>query len=254
MREMVRRHHFAESEYVDNIAAEYYRDQVEGAAYEFTKKYKTPIDRNVGEQKHAAISVNPFGFIESKKQEGKGLLFLLCPFGQRDTDQFKTIDDQPHQYAKAMIEAYLSGCQWVLFYQWSAVGSSVHVELLNEKFVEESLAVLFAFYERYKDEAKKPALHLEPLRKSIDNEKARKLISERDDLTTAKDNASARIKEIDESLKEMCADKSALICGRLMTRTESEGSVSYAAAVKELLPDADLSKYKGASSVKWTFT
>lgn len=254
MREMVRRHHFADSEYVSNIASDYYRDNVEFAALEFSKKYKTAIDRNVGENKHVAISASPFGFIESKKQSGKGLLVVLCPFGQRDTDQFKSIDDQPHHYAKAMVEAYVCGCNWVLFYQWSIVGMAVHVEPLNEKFVEESLGVLFAFYERYKEEAKKPDLHLEPLRKSIDNKDARRLIEERDELTTAVGNAAARVKEIDELLRDLCGDKSAIICGRLMTRVESEGSISYAMAVKDLLPGADLSKYKGAPSISWKFT
>ncbi len=46
-------------------------------------------------------------------------------------------------------------------------------------------------------------------------------------------------------------DNNALLWGRKLTKVEKQGSVSYAKAIKDLCPDADLDKYRGKSSSYW---
>jgi hypothetical protein len=49
----------------------------------------------------------------------------------------------------------------------------------------------------------------------------------------------------------LCNDKNAVICGRKLTQIKRDGAISYAKAIKDLLPDADLSKYKGNPTTYW---
>jgi hypothetical protein len=48
-----------------------------------------------------------------------------------------------------------------------------------------------------------------------------------------------------------CDNKDSEIDGHKLTKVVKKGAVSYAKAVKELLPDADLTPYMGASSEYW---
>jgi len=62
-----------------------------------------------------------------------------------------------------------------------------------------------------------------------------------------------RVKWFKKSMEEI-AHGDNVICGDLkMFKTERDGSISYAKAIKELLPDADLSKYKGKPTSYYTF-
>lgn len=254
LRSMVREYHGAESEYVSNVAADYAADYVKNAEAEFSNKYKTEIIKCDPKKQHAIINVHP-SLIASGKREDQGLLYLRCPYGQRDAiepGQFKSIDDVPHHFAQMQIEMKLAGVKWGLFYQWSVLSDRLQVVELDERFIEATFPQLEAFYVEYKDACKDKS-HLEPLRKEIDNKEMRQLIEEYDELSIAEANAKARKGEILEKLKEACKGKSANICGRSMTLSQSPGGISYADIVKKHLPDLDLSAYRGDPSEKWTF-
>lgn len=69
----------------------------------------------------------------------------------------------------------------------------------------------------------------------------------------------AQIKELEEKAKwykeqmEEMANGDNVICNGLkMFKTEKDGAISYAKAIKELCPDADLSKYKGKPTSYYT--
>ncbi|MNY55396.1 hypothetical protein D3C86_1913700 [compost metagenome] len=49
----------------------------------------------------------------------------------------------------------------------------------------------------------------------------------------------------------MALERDVKICGRNLTRVTRSGSVSYAKAIKELAPDADLSKWTGKPTSYW---
>lgn len=253
VREMVRAYHGAESEYKANVAAEYTEECRTTAERVFEDKFKLNIWRVEPKKPHKLIGGQQLT-IKSSKREGMGLLYLRMPYGQRDAaspSDFKVIDEQPHHYAQMQLEMVASGVTWGVFAQWAVVGQRYDVVELNPVFVEETMPQLLAFYDGLKAELKND-LHLEPLRKVIDNDKARKILAEFDELSLSITNHKARQAELLESLKQMAEDRSVIICGRNLTRSVTAGSISYANAVKELLPDADLEKYRGEPSTKWT--
>lgn len=254
VRDMVRSYHGAESEYVANIAAEYADQMRTTAERSFEDKFKLNIWRADPKKPHKLIGGSQ-ATIKSSKRDGMGLLYLRMPYGQRDAaspSDFKSINDQPHHFAQMQCEMLAAGVTWGVFAQWAVVGQRYDVVERDDEFLSSVTPQLEAFYDSLKAELKNP-LHLEPLRKVVDNEKARKIISEYDELDLAVTNAKARQAELLESLKGMADDRSIVVCGRLLTKSQTEGSISYARAIKELLPNADLSKYRGEPSTKWTF-
>lgn len=255
VRDMVRAYQGAESEYKANVAAEYADECRTTAERVFEDKFKLNIWRNDPKKPHKLIGGHQLT-IKSAKRDGMGLLYLRMPYGQRDAatpNDFKKIDDQPHHFAQMQFEMLAAGVTWGVFAQWAVVAQRYDVVELDQGFIDDNLPQLEAFYASLKEECKNK-LHLEPLRKSIDNDKARKIIAEFDELSVAITNANARKAELMGELKKMSGESSSIICGRLMTRTDSPGSISYAAAVKKLLPGADLEAYRGEPSTKWTLT
>lgn len=254
VREMVRAYHGAESEYVANVAAEYAEECRTTAERVFEDKFKLNIWRVEPKKPHKLIGGQQLT-IKSAKRDGMGLLYLRMPYGQRDAAgpaDFKQIDDQPHHYAQMQWEMIAAGVTWGVFAQWAVVGQRYDVIELDQAFIDDTAPQLQAFYDGLKAELKNE-LHLEPLRKVIDNDKARKMIAEFDELDLAVTNAKARQAELLESLKGMADDRSVVICGRMLTKAITAGSISYAKAIKELLPNSDLEKYRGDPSTKWTF-
>jgi hypothetical protein len=255
LRDMVRAYHGAPSEYVANIAAEYNEDYRETAEAAFTNKYKLEVTKADTKKQHKILSSHPVT-VESPKL-GKVLLFIRTPYGQRsalDPEDFKSLDEQPHMFAQIQVEMLLAGVTKGIFFQWSALSSTFAVVDLDQAWLDTNLPQLDAFYAEYK-EATKDKLHLEPLRKTIDNEKVRKLLSEWDDLCVAVGNANSRKAEIMAALKETAKDKSAILGdGRLLTKAEKKGAVSYADMVKKLLPNEDTEPYRGSPSESWTLT
>ena len=52
----------------------------------------------------------------------------------------------------------------------------------------------------------------------------------------------------------MADGKNADVHGRKLTLVKKQGSISYAKAIKELLPDADLEKWRGKETESWRLT
>ena len=78
------------------------------------------------------------------------------------------------------------------------------------------------------------------------------LIAEYDVLTNQIKEAEDRKKEILDNLVFETSGQDATICGRKLTQVHRAGSVSYAKAIKELAPNADLEKWRGEPSSYWT--
>lgn len=49
----------------------------------------------------------------------------------------------------------------------------------------------------------------------------------------------------------MAKNSNALLCGRKLTFIQKDGAISYAKAIKELAPDADLEKWRGKTVQYW---
>ena len=92
--------------------------------------------------------------------------------------------------------------------------------------------------------------HLEPLVYEISSYSARQLLNEYDDVCHQIDDLTARKAELMDKMVEMANGKNANFCGRKLQISKA-GAISYAKAIKDLLPNADLSAYQGKPTSYW---
>ena len=247
LREMVRAYHGAESEFTGNVATEHGTFHEDGAQAE----YEIDTGNAVQECGFFAfedwLGASPDGLLDEQ-----GLIEIKCPYGKRkdENPQFKTAEEQPHYYAQMQIEMYCTGRNWCHFYQWAPNGTALEEIYIDAHWIHENLPKLKQFHELYLSELDNPE-HLQPKRKVIDTLKAEKLVTEYDELSDSIDRATARKKDILEELVSMAGEKNADICGKKLTQVERKGSVSYAKALKELAPNADLAKWTGKPTKFW---
>lgn len=249
LRSMVRAYHGAPSEFTGNIATEWGKNNEKTAieCYEFKTGNKVDPAPFVPYEDWSGAS--PDGYIGED-----GLIEVKCPFGKRNSsDGFKFTSDQPHYYAQMQIEMLATGRKWCHFYQWSPHGDALDRVEYNQDWLDKNLPALRQFYAEYLSDLDNP-VHLEPLRRELNTQQVKLLIDEMDQLKEAIDNATARRKEVLEDLVLHAGSQNALIWGRKLTLVEKDGSISYAKAIKDLAPNADLSKYKGKPSEYWTLS
>ena len=77
------------------------------------------------------------------------------------------------------------------------------------------------------------------------------MLTEYDQVSEAIENAQARKVEIIEALAKIADNKTSVINGRKFSQITRQGAISYAKAIKDLLPNADLSKYQGKPTSYW---
>ena len=223
MRSMVRRYHGAPEEFQGNVATDYHNEMKEVALWEF----QTIDPREVFKSDpahHPLLTMGQVLMVESAKREGRGLLFIRCPFGQADGERpFNSLDDQPHYHAQMQFEMCMNGLKWGVFYQWSQYGKKFELIDLDEEFIRASMPTIENFYFYYMVECVKLAeRHLEPVRKEINNAKSRKLVAEHDELVEAIANADARRVAVLEALGHVAGNKPAVICGRYLDMHEHD--------------------------------
>ena len=253
MRRMVRDWHGAESEFTGNIATEYGVFNEEGALAEY--------------QMETGNAVQAEGFLTRDEWAGcspDGLVGLVggvevkCPFGKRKMaagDAFKPLADQPHYMDQVQFSMWVCERAWWDFFQWAPSRSYLVKVSPDSKWRAKNLPKLRAFYEDYLHEREHNAApHLEPKRVRIDTPEAARLMAEYDDLTEAMERAKEKRDEVTERIIALAGGKNASIAGRSVTKVDRAGSVSYAKALKELAPDADLEPYRGKPSSHWRIT
>ena len=255
LRAMVRDYHDAESEFTGNVATEYGNFHESGACIEYqmatgntVQDCKEVVDHGFFiHPVHHWIGATPDGFVGKE-----GLLEIKCPYGLRDKEDpvFKTASEQPHYYAQMQIEMACAGREWVDFYQWCPKLSVLERVYRDDKWIDESIPKMEAFYNRFLVELDNKD-HLAPRRKIVESPSARKMIDEIADLSTIIDNATARRKEVLAELVELVGGIDAEVCGHKLTQVEREGAVSYAKVVKENCPSVDLEPYRGKASSYW---
>jgi hypothetical protein len=152
------------------------------------------------------------------------------------------------------MEMRATGRSRFYFWQWSPHGHVLAEGKLDDALWASAEPELRAFYDEYLIALESPAEYLAPKRIEINTNRSKMLIDEIDNMREAKDRAEERIAEIMDELRIASGDKDALIWGRKFTKVEKAGAISYAKAVKELLPGADLSRWKGKSSEYWKLT
>jgi len=247
MRTMVRSHFGAESEFTGNIATEYGVLNEPNAIADLEMQIGTNVEE-VGFIVHPKLDwlgASPDGFILDN-----AILEVKCPFGKRhDTDpDFLSAIDQPHYYAQTQIEMYCSGRNVCYFYQWSPYGDKLESYTLNEHWIEENLPKLKAFHNRFLIECKTPEKHLAPLVQSVKSDKLAMAYK------IAKAHLELAQKAVDlakQDLIDLADGKKCNISGLLVSPVEKQGTISYAKAIKDLLPSADLEPYRGKATSYW---
>ena len=253
IRRLVRLWHGAESEFNGNIATEYGTLHEPIAIMDYINKTGCVIDE-VGfivHPEHEWLGASPDGIFENNMGE-QCILEIKCPFGLRNEllPQFKPLAEQPHYYAQVQIEMACTGVNQLYFYQWNQYADSLEIVTFNKAWFENALVKLFAFYEFYLHELKNP-IHLDDLVQTIDTDESLKLLQQYDNVCEVLDNATKAKAELLQQIVELSKSQNSVIHGRKLTQVKRDGAISYAKAIKELLPDADLTKYKGQPTTFW---
>ena len=249
MRRMVRDAHGAEPEFTGNVATEYGTFHEAGAIQDF--------------EMETGMKVTPVGFVKWKDWLGAtpdgatsdgGLIEVKCPYGQRDKESpaFKTAKEQPHYWAQMQIQMFVTGTFHCWFWQWAPNGSVLERVEHDYDWVTQACHELTGFYQQYLVELSNPA-HLEPKVKELRSADVLAMADEYDDVSEAIERLTARKKELLENIVEAAGGENCSINGKRLTYVECPGSVSYAKAIKELFPDADLAKWTGEPSGHWRF-
>ena len=251
MRRMVRAHQGLPSEFVGNIATQWGQSHEQEALEDFQYKMGLEVQKStfVVDPARPWLGASPDGYVFDD-----AVFECKCPFGLRDHDKpvpFKTVEEQPHYHAQMQIQMLVTGRKRCLFWQWTPYDESLTVVDFDQDWIDANLPKLEAFYQEFLDQCDDAVD--ERTRAEIDTPAVRQKLAEYDDLAKTIDDAENRRKVILAELVALAGEKDATICGRKLTKVEKAGSVSYAAAIKELAPKADLEKWRGKPSSYWLF-
>jgi len=254
LRAMVREYHGAESEFKGNPATDHGLANEQRALLCFMRE--------------TGLMVEPCGFFAYGDSLGAspdgltsdgGVLELKVPFGLRNGGEFKTLAEQPHYAAQVQMEMLAADKTHAYFAQYIAPKGDplapdyVHEQMNIERverdplWLDNNLTKISDFYRLLLSELNNED-HLAPLRVQFE---ADEIIGEIDALRERQKADAEREKELVAQLVEMAEGKDAEVSGRKLTLVKRAGSISYAKAIAELLPDADLEKWRGKDSESW---
>lgn len=245
MRRMVRDANGCESEYKPNIATDYGTANEPVAMLDFTLETGLQVEETGFHvhPEHDWLGASPDGFVGDD-----AVIEIKCPFGKRNSSDFVSIHEQLHYMAQIQYEMYCTGRKKCYFFQWSPKGTMLEVVEFNQSFIDGTLPRLKEFYEQFLIELENPEKHLSPLVKTIDACNASARYEEA--LKTFNDTKS-ELEEAKEELIKLANGNKTVIGDFLVYPINKKGSISYSKAVKDLLPDADLEKYRGKPSTSW---
>ena len=259
IREMVREYHDQPSEFVTNPAVEHGNNNEQRALLCFMRKTGLQVDECGFFEYGDRMGASPDGLTSDG-----GVLELKVPFGLRNQQeaQFKTLADQPHYHSQVMMEMLSAGRNHAYFAQYVApkgdplgfdyVPEQMSIERveLDQSWIDTVLPELDAFYKQLLAELDNQE-HLEPLRAVIDTPDAGILLAEIDRIKAELKELAEQEKATLEKIVALADGKDALVHGRKLTLVKRAGSISYAKAIAELVPDADLEKWRGKPSSSW---
>ena len=248
MRRMVRAYQGLPSEFVGNIATTWGTNHEEEAreAFEYDQGINVIPASFVVHPEYEWLGASPDGYVRDY-----ALLEIKCPFGLRDKPKpapFKSIKEQPHYYAQIQIQLFCTDRISCYFWQWTPNDQRLEIADYDPAWIEVNLPKLEAFYEEFLAICDAP---LED-KLALDSLAFQYLIAEYDTLTKQIKEAEDRKKEILDNLVFKTAGEDAVICGRKLTLVQRAGAISYAKAIKELAPNADLEQWRGEPSSYWT--
>lgn len=261
LREMVREHHGAESEFsAGNPATDWGNRHETQALLCFMRETGLQVEQCGFFAYGDRMGASPDGLTSDG-----GVLELKAPYSLRKGGEFKPLAEQQHYMAQVRMEMLATGRNHAYFAQYRApygdplahdyVQEAMHIERVefDAGWIDRVLPELDIFYKRLLAELDNPE-HLDPLRVSIDTPEAGLLLTELDTLRQRQKEDAEREKAIIASLVALAGDKNALVHGRKLTKTKDGKSVAYAKALAELAPGADLSKWESVKKGGWRLT
>lgn len=243
MRDMVREYHGAESEFTGNVATEYGNNFEQFAQDDFEIEHGLEVTETGFHIKKGAqwLGASPDGLIEED-----AVLEIKCPYGSRDTGEFKPIAEQLHYHAQMQIEMYCTEREKCYFYQWSNKGSDLIIIEYNQYWIDENLPKLEAFYKQYLKEIKEPEKHLLDL---VKTKEAEKLAKSYNSVKQEIKLLTEELNELKDNLIKIADGKKSNISGILVYEVERKGNVDYKKVPE--LKDVDLEPYRKKSSKHW---
>lgn len=257
LRQMVRAYHGAPSEYQTNPATEWGTKHERQAQLAFMRETGLHINDCGFFAKDDWLGASPDGLIEDW-----GVAEVKVPYGRRDGGPFKTLSEQPHYYAQVQMEMLCSGRNKALFFQYRVPkgdpfspdymeeGFELEEVELSNAWLAKNIPVLREFYDLYLSEIDNPA-HLAPLRVTIDNDEAQRIVNRMGEIDDALHNLAEEKKAHMAKLVEIAENQDAEICGRKLTQVAGKKTVQYAKALKALAPNADLAPYTTTGAGYW---
>lgn len=250
MRNMVRQYHNAPSEFTGNVATNYGTYNEPNALADYELKFDKKVELTGFHAFEDWLGASPDGLINDN-----GLIEIKCPYSLRDKNppEFKSIDYQTHYWLQIQIQLFVTGRQWCHFYQWSAHGYMLEEVAFNDLAIEEYLPKLKDFYNEYLVERELPQA-----KKYLDDKRQQVRCGGQVDryLMIAEQikELEAEKKRLLDEIVKLADGKDSEINGHKLTKVTKAGSISYAKAVKDLMPDADLSEYTGDPVSYWRLT
>lgn len=262
LRAMVREYHGAETEFTGNPATDHGNNNEQRALLAFMRESGLDVEQCGFFAYGELMGASPDGLTSDG-----GVLELKVPFGLRNEQsaQFKPLADQPHYACQVQMEMLATGRTHAYFAQYVAprndplshdyVPEQISIERVeaDPEWIDRNLPAISAFYALYVEELNNPE-HLEPLRVVVDTPEAGLISSEIDALRERQKKDKAREVELMSALVDLCGGKNAIVHGRKLTHVAGRQTISYAKAMEELAPGADLSKWTSTSKDSWRFT
>lgn len=250
MRQMVREWHGAEPEFKSNIASEY------GKASESTAMQNLELFHLSAPVEEAGLYIHkdidwlcstPNGLIGND-----GALEIKCPFGLRDKEspEFKSLFNQPKDFAKVQVLLACTGRTWCAFYQWSQHGDDYHEQAFSQAWFDEALPKLKAFYDAYLIERENPERYLKPRHEEQNERFIVEMVAEYKDLKQQAKALEEQARDVLLNIIEECGERESDIDGAKLSRVERKGSIDYKAVPQ--LEGVDLEQYRKASSQHWS--
>src|SRR5690554_2149743 len=243
LRDMVRDYHGAEKEFKGNIATEHgTRNEPNALAdYMLETGYQVEDAPFVVHKDFDWLGASPDGYVGDDK-----LVEIKCPFGKRhktDDSAFLPLSEQPHYMAQVQFQMFCTGRFECDFYQWSPYASKLETVKFDPAYIEEKLPLLRAFFDRYLIE-REP----ENAWRYLDGGD---LVARYKMAKAAVESAQAELEEAKQALIAATDWKGGKVGDLNVIKAERQGSIAYAKAVKGLLPDANLEKFRGKPTSYW---
>lgn len=238
----------AESEFSGNIATRWGQDNEDKAKAEYEKITGNLVfDAGFFIHPHITfLGASPDGLVDRD-----GLIEIKCPFSK----VVKPLSEQPHYYAQIQLQLHVTGRKWCDFFVWTP--EKTHLERVNidKSWLDINYCAFEDFDRHLKAIVSDPSKHgpyLEnPIQERTDEEW---LNLERRYVAACEEEEEAKEKkeQIRQQLIELAKEKKCRGAALFVYPSTRKGSIAYAKAVAELLPDADLERYRGKPLVTWT--